>query len=162
LPIIYNRRVRESEFMTRIEKVGMNNISQVNNVKMEPKKKVHETFKNKLNEIEQEHIREQLKVLYNKIETQSEKLQDKLFIEDLVQYKKLVKEFLDITVNNSHVFYKENSLDRRGRHRVYSLVKKVDNELDELTKDFLNIEDNRIKILKRLDDIKGILLDILT
>lgn len=148
--------------MTRIEKVGMNNISQVNNVKMEPKKKVHETFKNKLNEIEQEHIREQLKVLYNKIETQSEKLQDKLFIEDLVQYKKLVKEFLDITVNNSHVFYKENSLDRRGRHRVYSLVKKVDNELDELTKDFLNIEDNRIKILKRLDDIKGILLDILT
>lgn len=148
--------------MTRIEKVGMNNISQVNNVKMEPKKKVHETFKNKLNEIEQEHIREQLKVLYDKIETQSGKLQDKLFIEDLVQYKKLVKEFLDITVNNSHVFYKENSLDRRGRHRVYSLVKKVDNELDELTKDFLNIEDNRIKILKRLDDIKGILLDILT
>lgn len=159
---MYNRRVRESEFMTRIEKVGMNNISQVNNVKMEPKKKVHETFKNKLNEIEQEHIREQLKVLYDKIETQSGKLQDKLFIEDLVQYKKLVKEFLDITVNNSHVFYKENSLDRRGRHRVYSLVKKVDNELDELTKDFLNIEDNRIKILKRLDDIKGILLDILT
>lgn len=148
--------------MTRIEKVGMNNISQVNNVKMEPKKKVHETFKNKLNEIEQEHIREQLKVLYDKIETQSGKLQDKLFIEDLVQYKKLVKEFLDITVNNSHVFYKENSLDRRGRHRVYSLVKKVDNELDELTKDFLNIEDNRIKILKRLDDIKGMLLDILT
>ena len=148
--------------MARIENVGINNIPQVDNIKMKPKGEVHETFKQKLNEIEQEHIRDQLKTLYNKIETQSGKLQDKLFIEDLVEYKKLVKNFLDITVNNSHVFYKENSLDRRGRHRVYSLVKKVDNELDELTKDFLNIEDNRIKILKRLGDIKGILLDILT
>ena len=60
------------------------------------------------------------------------------------------------------MFYKENSLDRRGRHRVYSLVKKVDKELDELTKDFLDIEGNRIKILQRLDDIKGMLLDVLT
>ncbi|NMB26865.1 MAG: YaaR family protein [Tissierellia bacterium] len=148
--------------MARIQKIGMNNISNVSNIKTDHKKKVHESFKQKLNEIEQEHIRDQLKILYNEIENQSGKLQDKLFIEDLVQYKKLVKEFLDITVNNSHVFYKENSLDRRGRHRVYSLVKKVDNELDELTKDFLNIENNRIKILNRLDDIKGLLLDILT
>ena len=154
--------VGESEVMARIEKIGMNNISNINNIKTDHKKAVHETFKQKLNEVEQEHIRDQLKVLYNKIETQSGKLQDKLFIEDLVQYKELVKEFLDVTVNNSHVFHKENSLDRRGRHRVYSLVKKVDNELDELTKDFLNIENNRIKILNRLDDIKGLLLDILT
>ncbi len=148
--------------MSRIERVGINNITQVKDIKVDSKKEIHETFKNKLNEIEQEHIREQLKVLYDKIEVQTNKLQDRLFIEDLVQYKELVKEFLDISVNNSHVFYRENSLDRRGRHRVYSLVKKVDKELDELTKDFLDIEGNRIRILKRLDDIKGMLLDVLT
>ncbi|MCF6463109.1 YaaR family protein [Clostridium sp. Cult1] len=148
--------------MARIEKVGINNIQQIDKIRPTNKKEIHKTFKNKLMEVEQEHIRDQLKILYDKIEVQSEKLRDKLFIEDLVQYKKLVKEFLDVTVNNSHVFYKENSLDRRGRHRVYSLVKKVDNELDELTKDFLSIENNRIKILRRLDDIRGLLLDILT
>ena len=148
--------------MSRIERIGINNIPQVKDIKVDSKKEIRETFKNRLNEIEQEHIREQLKVLYNKIETQSDKLQNRLFIEDLIQYRKLVREFLDISVNNSHVFYKENSLDRRGRHRVYSLVKKVDQELDELTKDFLDIEGNRIKILQRLDDIKGMLLDVLT
>ncbi|MBU5437171.1 YaaR family protein [Tissierella sp. MSJ-40] len=148
--------------MTRVDRVGMENISPIEINKVKDKKAVQETFKQKLNEIEQEQIRSELKVLYDKIETQTGKLQNKLFIEDLVEYKKLVKEFLNVTVNNSHVFYKENSLDRRGRHRVYSLVKKVDNELDELTKDFLDVENNRLKILKRLDDIKGILLDILT
>ena len=148
--------------MSRIQRVGINNIIQVKDTKVDNKKEIHKAFKNKLNEIEQEHIREQLKVLYDKIEVQTNKLQDRLFIEDLVEYKELVREFLDISVNNSHVFYKENSLDRRGRHRVYSLVKKVDKELDELTKDFLDIEGNRIKILQRLDDIKGMLLDVLT
>lgn len=148
--------------MSRVERIGTNNVIKIDNAKKPSGEKVQETFKNKLNEIEQEHIREQLKILYDKIEVQSSKLQDKLFIEDLIEYKKLVREFLDVTVNNSHVFYKENSLDRRGRHRVYSLVKKVDNELDELTKDFLNLESNRISILRRLNDIKGMLLDIFT
>ena len=148
--------------MSRIEKVGINNIAPVKNIKIETKKEIKENFKNKLNEIEQEHIRDELKTLYDKIEVQTDKLQNRLFIEDLIEYKKLVKNFLDISVNNSHIFYKENSLDRRGRHRVYSLVKRVDKELDELTQDFLDIENNRIKILKRLDDIKGMLLDVLT
>ena len=136
--------------MSRIERVGINNIIQVKDTRIDNKNGAQKAFKNKLMEIEQEHIREELKILYNKIETQTNKLQDSLFIEDLVEYKGLVRDFLDISVNNSHVFYKENSLDRRGRHRVYSLVKKVDKELDELTKDFLDIEGNRIKILQKL------------
>jgi len=151
--------------MVKIDKVGINNaqsINNINNIKVNDKKAIQESFKSKLENIQQEQIRDELKILYDKIEAQSSKLKDNLFIEDLIEYKRLVKEFLNITVKNSHVFYKVNSLDRRGRHRIYSLVKRVDNELDELTKDFLNIENNRLKILGRLEDIKGILLDILT
>lgn len=152
--------------MVKIDKVGISSAQSVNsinnNIKVNDKKAIQESFKTKLENIQQEHIKEELKILYDRIEAQSSKLKDSLFIEDLIEYKRLVKEFLNITVKNSHVFYKENSLDRRGRHRIYSLVKRVDNELDELTKDFLNIENNRLKILGRLEDIKGILLDILT
>lgn len=139
-----------------------NQIPEVERVKVNPKKIAQTNFKEKLENIQQEQIREELKVLFGKIETKTNKLQDRLFIEDLVEYKKLVKDFLNISVNNSHVFYKENSLDRRGRHRVYSIVKQVDKELDELTKDFIDIEGNRLKILDKLNDIKGLLLDILT
>lgn len=149
--------------MVRIDSINTNNnISRVKKIENNNKNVVTTTFKEKLENIQQEQIREELKILFNKIETQTTKLQDRLFIEDLVEYKKLVKEFLNVSVNNSHVFYKENSLDRRGRHRVYSIVKQVDSELDGLTKDFLDIEGNRLKILKRLDSIKGLLLDIFT
>ena len=148
--------------MNRINRTGMENISAIDITRAVDKKTIKETFKMKLEDIEQENIRNELKVLYDKIEIQSEKLQDILFIDDLINYKKLIKEFLNVTVNNSHIFFKENSLDRRGRHRIYSLVKKVDQELDELTQDFLENEDKRINILKRLNDIKGILMDIMT
>lgn len=148
--------------MTRINRFGMENISPVEISRAVDKKAIKETFKMKLNEVEQDHIRNELKVLYDKIEAQSNKLQDRLFIDDLINYKKLVKDFLNLTVNNSHVFFKENSLDRRGRHRIYSLVKQVDQELDELTKEFIDIEDSRLNILKKLNDIKGILMDIMT
>jgi uncharacterized protein YaaR (DUF327 family) len=140
----------------------MENISAIDITRAVDKKAIKETFKMKLEDIEQENIRNELKVLYDKIEIQSNKLQDRLFIDDLINYKKLIKEFLNVTVNNSHIFFKENSLDRRGRHRIYSLVKKVDQELDELTQDFLDSENKRINILKRLNDIKGILMDIMT
>jgi len=149
-------------YVNGINKTGMENISPVQISRVVDKKSIKDTFKLKLNELEQDQIRTELKNLYDKIETQSTKLSDKLFIDDLINYKKLVKEFLNITVNNSHIFFKENSLDRRGRHRVYSLVKKVDQELDELTQEFLDIENKRINILKRLNDIQGILMDIMT
>ncbi|WP_406242963.1 YaaR family protein [Tissierella carlieri] len=148
--------------MNKINKLGMENISSIEISRAVDKKAVKDTFKLKLNELEQDQIRTELKSLYDKIETQSNKLSNKLFIDDLIQYKKLVREFLNITVKNSHIFFKENSLDRRGRHRIYSLVKKVDQELDELTQEFLDLENKRINILKRLNDIQGILMDIMT
>lgn len=137
------------------------NISSTEVSRVADKKAIKDTFKTKLNNLEQDQIKIELEKLYEQIENKSAKLQDSLFIEDLVDYKKLIKEFLDVSVNNSHVFVKENSLDRRGRHRIFSLVKKVDLQLDELTKDFLDIENNRINILKRIDAISGILLDIM-
>lgn len=148
--------------MSRINRVGVDNISAVQISKAVDKKAIKDTFKVKLNEIEQENIRAELKALYDKIEAQSAKLSEKLFLDDLISYKKLIKEFLNITVNNSHVFFKESSLDRRGRHRIYSLVKKVDIELDELTQDFLDLENKRINILKKINEIQGILMDIMT
>lgn len=152
----------EVETVNKINRTGMENISPIQISRAVDRKAIKDTFKLKLNELEQEQIRTELKSLYDKIESLSNKLSDKLFIDDLIQYKKLVREFLNVTVNNSHVFFKENSLDRRGRHRIYSLVKKVDQELDELTKEFLDLENKRINILKRLNDIQGILMDIMT
>ncbi len=141
---------------------GTEMASQINASHAVDKKVLKETFKVKMQNIAQEDIRAQLHSIYEKIETSAAKLTDKLRLEDLVEYKNCVREFMNLALNNSHVFFRENSLDRRGRHRVYSIVKRVDLELDELTKEFLRLEENRLSILRRIEEIRGILLDVLT
>ncbi|AOY75702.1 YaaR family protein [Clostridium formicaceticum] len=116
-------------------------------------------FISKFQDIQSQHVREHLEGLYEKIVKQSEKIGEKLHLSEVVRYKNLVREFLDVAVKNSHKFSKQNFLDRRGRHRVYCIVKKVDRELEALTKEFLTQEVDRINVLKRLDDIRGMLFD---
>ena len=118
-------------------------------------------FMDKLNSVKSDEVREHLQGLYGKITEQAERISERLYLDDVLHYKKLVREFLDVASKNSHHFSKQNFLDRRGRHRVYCIVKNVDRELDHLTKEFINQEADRISVLKRLDDIRGMLVDIM-
>jgi len=140
-----------------ISPVDMGNIMNTSNKKSEVR---NTQFVEKFQNIKSEQVREHLEKLFTQITAQSEKINEKLHISEVVRYKSLVKEFLDVAVKNSHQFSKQNFLDRRGRHRVYSIVKNVDRELEAITKEFLNKEVDRLSIVKKLDDIRGMLLDV--
>lgn len=147
--------------MNKISKINTVNINNLVNQNTKQVKESQQTFSTKFQNIKSEQVRGHLEKLYSQIGQQADRLADKLNINEVVRYKKLVKDFLDIAVKNSHQFSKQNFLDRRGRHRVYCIVKNIDRELDELTKNFLSQEEDRMSIIKRLDDIRGLLLDVL-
>ena len=52
-------------------------------------------------------------------------------------------------------------MDRRGRHRVYGLVKLVDKKLDDLAQELMKEEKSGLNILAKVDEIKGLLLDMI-
>ncbi len=137
--------------ISSLEQKEKNNIS----------KGINNEFSQKLTKISGNSLQEKIANLMNEIDAQSKKIEKNLHLGEIVRYKKLVKDFLNLTINNSHTFSKDNFLDRRGRHRVLSIIKKVDNELEQLTQDFLSKEKNSLKILRRMDGIKGLLVDIL-
>ena len=85
-----------------------------------------------------------------------------LYIRDMKNYLGFVKEFLHAVVYGSHKFSRENFLDRRGRHRVYGIIRLVDQNLDELASELVSDEKDHLKILAKIGEIKGLLLDILT
>jgi uncharacterized protein YaaR (DUF327 family) len=65
-------------------------------------------------------------------------------------------------VSRSHKFTRENFLDRKGRHRVYTMIKLVNKELDELAMELIKDEKDHIVILNKIDEIRGLLIDIIT
>ena len=96
------------------------------------------------------------------IEEQGSKLAKHMDIRDMKRYRSLVKEFMNEVTTRSHEFSRENFLDRRGRHRVYGIVKEVDKSLDDLAQELLKDEKDNLAILNKIDDIRGMLLDIST
>ncbi len=112
--------------------------------------------------IENGELKEKLSNLMKDIEEQGSKLAKHMDIRDMKRYRSLVKEFMNEVTAHSHEFSRENFLDRRGRHRVYGIVKEVDKSLDDLAQELLKDEKDNLAILNKIDDIRGMLLDIST
>lgn len=115
-----------------------------------------------ISNIEEKDLQQKLSSMMQEITDQGEKIAKHMDIKDMKRYRELVKGFLNEVVNRSHQFSRENFLDRRGRHRVYGIVKLVDKNLDDLASELVKDEKDHLEIVGRIDDIRGLLLDITT
>ncbi len=112
--------------------------------------------------IEEQELQARLSVLMEEITMQGDKLAKKRDIRDMKRYRGLVKEFMNEIISRSHSFSRENFLDRKGRHRVYGIIRLVDANLDELAQELMKEEQDHLAILSKIGEIRGLLLDILT
>ncbi len=113
-----------------------------------------------ISKIGEGQLQEKLSGLMKDITEQGEKISKHMDIKDMKKYRSLVKEFMNEVVTHSHEFSRENFLDRRGRHRVYGIVKLVDKNLDELATELMKDEKDQLAILGKVGEIEGLLLDI--
>ena len=107
-------------------------------------------------------LEEKLNLLLNNISVQGQLIARHMDIRDMKKYRGLIREFMNEVVFRSHKFSRENFLDRRGRHRVYGLIKLIDSNLDELAQELVKDEKDHIAILSKIGEIRGLILDILT
>lgn len=144
--------------------IKVNDVSEVQ--RTEAKRKIQKSdgsFKFTLiSNIEEQDLQERLSGMMEEITEQGDKISKHMDIKDMRKYRELVKGFLNEVVNRSHKFSRENFLDKRGRHRVYGIIKLVDKNLDELASELVKDEKNHLAIVGKIDDIRGLLLDITT
>ena len=112
--------------------------------------------------LEDSGLAERLNLMMQDIIQQGEKISKRNDIKDMQRYRILIKDFMNEVVTRSHVFSRENFLDRKGRHRVYGIIRQVDKELDELAQELVKDEKIGIDILAKIGQIQGLLLDIFT
>jgi len=121
------------------------------------------TFKFTLaSHIEEADLQARLSSMMEEITRQGDRLYKKRDVRDMKRYRGLIKEFLNEVVTRSHSFSRENFLDRRGRHRVYGIIRLVDENLDQLAQELMKDEVDNIAILDKIGEIRGLLLDIFT
>lgn len=103
---------------------------------------------------------ERLTQLMQKIEDQGKVLAESRTVEELRKYKALVKEFMDEAVQNGLSLEERRGFNRRGRTKIYKIVTEVDKKLLELTDAVLKQEEQGLKILDLVGEIKGLLVNL--
>ncbi|WP_421381454.1 YaaR family protein [Bacillus salacetis] len=96
------------------------------------------------------------------IETQGKILVESRTVEDLKRYKKMVKNLLEEAVNNALQLEEQRGFNRRGRTKVYKIVKEVDWKLVDLTNEVLQKEQKGLNILNMVGEVQGLLINIYT
>ena len=144
--------------------IRVDNMQQVNQTQQTTQtQQTGEDFKFTLmSSIEEAGLQERLSAMMEEITMQGKKLGKHVDVRDMKHYRRLIKDFMNEIVNRSHKFSRENFLDRRGRHRVYGMIKRVDAVLDELAGELIKEEKDSLTILSKVDEIRGLLLDIIT
>lgn len=98
--------------------------------------------------------------ILEQIDAQSHELRKTLTREGVKRYCQLVKSFMKEALEQSYEVDEETHWDRYGNRKNYVIVKKINESLEELMDYVLNQEKNRIDLMSKIDEIRGLLLDL--
>ncbi|MFW6306711.1 MAG: YaaR family protein, partial [Bacillota bacterium] len=116
--------------------------------KVNSNEKVH--FQERLAEINHQEIKERLDRLFGIIDEQGERMKKSLDKKDLIEYKKRVKDFLRI-LNKEFARAKQSfSWDKRGNMKTYTLIEKIDQNLESLQELFLEEQSDALEVLRKV------------
>jgi len=94
------------------------------------------------------------------IEEQGRRLSKTMSLADLKKYKEMVRGFLKYCVDMGLKLKEERLFSGKGRQKVLTTVKIVDQKLMELTELLLSKNADALKVLALVDEIRGLLLDL--
>ena len=118
-------------------------------------------FRRTLTDMSKEIYTARIAEMKEEIDKQGKLLADRVDVRELEKYRRLIREFLDEIVSNGYTFSREDAYASRGRHRYIATVQIVDEKLDEIGKEVLKEQADKIEILNKVDDIRGLLLDLM-
>lgn len=91
-------------------------------------------------------------------------LAENVNMDTINKYKKAVKDFVRFAVNNSLEVKSTTSggINLLKQKKSYVIVKIIDEKIDNLTKELLSNQLEKLQILAKIDEIKGLLVNLTT
>jgi len=111
--------------------------------------------------LSKDHISEQdLKNLAAMIDEFGHNLAENPTVENFLRYKKYIKSFFEAIKENYEV---RSTMSRRGFHsqKLYLTIHSVNDDISQLADMLLNREQNRLRAVKLVEHIKGLIIDLI-
>ena len=101
-----------------------------------------------------------LETALREIEEYGRRLEQSPVLANLLRYKKKVGALLRFVIERSYAVQESSSYDPQGRRRLFVLVETINQKLEALVQDFLAKHGPPLDLVSRLDEIRGLLLDL--
>lgn len=118
------------------------------------------SFSDMMQQQDQRASQEQIRRMLDQIDVQGDRLSKSMTVRELLQYRLLVKRFLDETVRRGVGIKDTRGWDRRGRGKRYKILDEIDARLLEMADELLANEQGRIEILEKIGEIRGLLINL--
>nr|WP_219914690.1 YaaR family protein [Thalassobacillus sp. CUG 92003] len=103
---------------------------------------------------------EQLNKLMQDITAQGERVLRSRSFRDLAKYKRLIKGFVEESVQYGKNLKHSHTWNMEGQNRKLTIVESVDDKLEDLTEAVMDQEKKSIDLLGIMGEIKGLLINL--
>jgi uncharacterized protein YaaR (DUF327 family) len=104
---------------------------------------------------------ETLQILLDDVHSAGDELKNRPFPDEIMRYKKAVRNFVHYVVENSYTLEEKTSGANLLRRKKFTLVQVVDRKLERLAAGIMAGQTNQLELLARIDEIAGILVNLL-
>ena len=118
------------------------------------------SFSAELNDQERSLTREELEQLLKKIDEQGARLTNTPTYDELKSYRTLVKDFVGEAISRMYSLHTSAGWDRLGRQKVYTTVRRIDEELEAMAEHIRLGQADPLTIVAGQDAIRGMLVDL--
>jgi uncharacterized protein YaaR (DUF327 family) len=99
--------------------------------------------------------------LLDEVHDAGDALSKRPFPPEITAYRAAVRNFIHYVVENSFDTDEQTSGANVLKRKKYTLIRVIDSKLEEMAAAILRSQINQLEILERLDEIKGLLVDLM-
>lgn len=136
---------------------GVNNKIQASSSQAKDKIQKSEGFSMSLNLANKEQSEQRLKEMLDDIDKLGKKLTSTRSVGDARAYKLKIQEYLTLIVKNIYVLRREPGPFNYG---IHVRIEVINQKLDELTKDLIKEQKETIDLVNKIEEIRGLLVDV--
>ena len=106
----------------------------------------------------EEQLWKEGKRILEEVDEAADSLDEEVSEENVEKFIRAVRRFLKFTVEKGYALIRKPGGFLRGKQRIYVLVERIDEKVEELFESFKKGE--RMQLVERVREIKGLLVDL--
>ena len=114
----------------------------------------------RIQRVQDEKLRTELAGLIAGVDEKARRLVSTRGKKDFEEYKNSVKQFMEKAISGSYRLEEKHGQRQDGKFVVFLMMKKVDEALENLAQLIVAGQQDPLRIVSRLDEIRGLLMDL--